>query len=52
MSNEFLRELAEFLASPTAEVILATVASLPGLVWVASATRRGPRYPERCHGEK
>jgi len=52
MSNEFLRELAAFLASPAAEVLLVAVASLPGLVWVASATRRGPRYPERCHGDK
>jgi hypothetical protein len=50
--NEFLRALAEFLASPRAEVILVGVISLPALVWVAAATRRGQRYPERCHGEK
>nr|AKH48330.1 hypothetical protein [uncultured marine virus] len=50
--NEFLRELAEFLTSPRADFLFVGVASLPGLVWIAAATRRGQRYPERCHGEK
>lgn len=52
MSNEFLRSLAEFLASPRAELTFVGVASLPALVWIASAVRRGQRFPERCHGEK
>ena len=50
--SEFLRELAELMASPRAEVILVGVTSLPAVVWIAAATKRGQRYPEQCHGEK
>jgi hypothetical protein len=50
--HEFIRELAEFLTSPRAEILFVGVASLPALVWIASAACRGQRYPERWRDEK
>jgi hypothetical protein len=50
--HELLRELADLMASPRAEILFVGVASLPAIVWIAYASCRGQRLPERRHGEK
>jgi hypothetical protein len=50
--HELLRELADLMACNPAEAIVVGVASLPALVWIVGATRRGQRYPERWRDEK